>query len=78
MSLAKSFLFEQILFALHEKQIKCTLYEVNITSGEQFSDWFLELNPKGEIPVLQNGSLIIPSSGQIVSYLEDNFQEGEF
>lgn len=62
---------------MHEKQIKCTLYEVDVTNGEQFSDWFLELNPKGEVPVLQNGTFIVPSSGQIISYLEGNYKGGK-
>ena len=38
--------------------------------------WFLELNSKGEVPVLQNNTLIIPESSRIIEYLEDYFQGG--
>ncbi|KAJ6641865.1 Ganglioside-induced differentiation-associated protein 1 [Pseudolycoriella hygida] len=69
-----SFYSQKILFALYEKNIKFSAYEVDVTNGEQYSQWFLELNPKGEVPVLQDGTLIIPESGRIISYIEDHFQ----
>lgn len=69
--------FTQILFALYEKNIKFTAYEVDVTSGEQYSQWFLELNPKGEVPVLQDGTLVVPESGRIISYIEDHYQGGK-
>lgn len=67
----------QVLFVLHEKNIPCTLYEVDVANGEQFSDWFIHMNPKLDIPVLQNGPLIVPSSNQIICYLDANFNDGE-
>lgn len=60
---------------MHEKNIIFTTYELDIANGEQYSQWFLEMNPKGEVPVLQDESLIIPESGQILNYLENKFQE---
>lgn len=62
---------------MHEKNIIFTIYELDIANGEQYSSWFLEMNPKGEVPVLQDGSLIIPESGQILNYLENKFQGGK-
>lgn len=50
---------------------------MNITNGEQYSQWFLEMNPKAEVPVLRNGTLIVPESGRIISYLEENFKGGK-
>jgi len=69
-----SFYSQKILFALYEKNIKFTAYEVDVTNGEQYSQWFLELNPKGDIPVLQDGTLVVPESGRIISYIEDHYQ----
>lgn len=63
----------QVLFVLHEKNIPCTLYEVDVSDGEQYSNWFMQMNPKMDVPVLQNDTLIVPSSNQIISYLEANF-----
>lgn len=71
-------LHAQVLFAFYEKNIECDLEEVDISTGTQCSNWFLQLNPKFDVPVLQNGSLVIPSSNQIISYLEENFDEGNF
>jgi len=71
---ANSFYSQKILFALYEKNIKFTAYEIDVTNGEQYSQWFLELNPKGEVPVLQDGTLIVPESGRIISYIEDHYQ----
>lgn len=35
----------------------------------------MQMNPKMEVPVLQNDTLIVPSSNQIISYLLANFNE---
>lgn len=61
---------------MHEKNIKFTTYEVDVTNGEQYSEWFLEMNSKGEVPVLKHDALIVPASGHIISYLEDNIVGG--
>lgn len=66
----------QVLFALHEKGVSFRQYEVNVVDGEQFSDWFLELNAKAELPLLKSGSLIIPGGAQIINYAEKNFVGG--
>lgn len=66
----------QVIFALHEKNIKFTSYEIDVASSEQYSEWFLDLNSKGEVPVLQHDALIVPASGRIISYLEDNIHGG--
>jgi len=71
---SNSFYSQKILFALYEKNIKFTAYEIDVHNGEQYSQWFLELNPKGEVPVLQDGTLIVPESGRIISYIEDHYQ----
>lgn len=65
-----------MLFVLHEKNIPCTLYEVDVANGEQCSNWFMQMNPKMDVPVLRNETLIVPSSNQIISYLEANFING--
>lgn len=62
--------------ALYEKNITFTAYEVDVLNGEQYTSWFLDLNPKGEVPVLQDGLLIIPESSQILNYLETNYSDG--
>lgn len=56
--------------ALHEKNIDFEPFVVDITKGEQYSSWFLDINPRGEIPVLKVKDEIIPDSTRILDYLE--------
>lgn len=56
--------------AMYEKNIDFVPLEVDITKGEQYSSWFLEINPRGEIPVLKVNDNIIPDSTRILDFLE--------
>lgn len=67
----------QVVFALNEKKIKYKSRIVDLYQGEQFEPGFIKLNPKSEVPVLQDGVKIIPDSRRIIDYLEDNFSNGE-
>uniref|UniRef100_A0A182Q9V1 Ganglioside-induced differentiation-associated protein 1 n=1 Tax=Anopheles farauti TaxID=69004 RepID=A0A182Q9V1_9DIPT len=67
----------KVLQALNEKGIRFTKYEIDVTNDEHFSEWFLELNPRAELPVLQNGSLVVPGSCRILEYLEENFPKNK-
>lgn len=61
---------------LHEKNIAFEPVIINITKGQQYSPDYLKLNPRGEVPVLQDNGKIIPDSVRIINYLEDNFSNG--
>lgn len=63
--------------ALHEKRLNFESIIVNIMKGAQYERWFLRVNPRGEVPVLQDDAKIIPDSNRIIDYLEDNFSNGE-
>ncbi|XP_037973882.2 ganglioside-induced differentiation-associated protein 1 isoform X1 [Plutella xylostella] len=65
-----SFYSQKVLMALYEKNIDFEPYVIDITKGEQYSSWFLELNPRGEIPVLKVKDSVIPDSTRILDYLE--------
>lgn len=62
--------------AMFEKKVAFKPQIVNIAKGEQYQPWFLEINPRGEVPVLQDGVKVIPDSARIIDYLEDNFSNG--
>lgn len=68
-----SYYCQKVLWALAEKDVKFTKYEVDVANDEHFSEWFLELNPRGELPVLQKGLMIVPGSGRILDFLEEKF-----
>lgn len=66
----------QVLMALYEKNIDFEPLIVDITKGEQYSSWFLEINPRGEIPVLKMKDALIPDSTRILDYLEFYLDSG--
>lgn len=68
-----SYYCQKVLWALYEKDIRFTKYEVDVANDEHFSEWFLELNHRGELPVLQKGLLVVPGSSRILDYLEENY-----
>lgn len=63
--------------ALHEKNLRFESCLVDIVKGVQYQPWFLNVNPKGEVPVLSDTGKTIPDSNRIIDYLEDNFSNGE-
>ncbi|XP_071451722.1 ganglioside-induced differentiation-associated protein 1 [Hetaerina americana] len=71
-----SFYSQKVLMALHEKKLEFKSHTVMIRKGEQYQPWFLQINPRGEVPVLKDGVKIIPDSSRIIDYLEDNFSNG--
>jgi len=54
----------------HEKVLKPEVKEVNILNGATKTPEFLAINPRGQIPVWQDGDIIIVESLAIMMYLE--------
>ncbi|XP_066148080.1 ganglioside-induced differentiation-associated protein 1 isoform X2 [Euwallacea fornicatus] len=71
-----SFYSQKVVMALYEKHLPFTPHSIELT-GEQYQPWFLQINPKGEVPVLQDTGKIISDSARIIDYLEDNFSNGD-
>ena len=46
---------------------------MDLFCGEQFSSWFLSLNPRGEVPVLKHGNEVVVESSVILEYVDKNF-----
>ncbi|KAH8320213.1 hypothetical protein KR067_003586 [Drosophila pandora] len=69
-----NFYSQKILLILYEKKIDFFPYVLDLYNGEQYSSWFLNLNPKGDVPVIQDGAFVIPNSAHIVNYLESKFR----
>lgn len=49
--------------------LKAELQAVNLMQGEQHEDWFLKLNPRGQVPVLDDDGTVIWDSLAILVYL---------
>lgn len=50
-------------------KVDCEIVPINIPGGEQKSPAFLQKNPLGELPVLEDGELILRDSQAILVYL---------
>ncbi len=68
----------RVRIALNLKQLPYTMQTVNLlkNGGEQHGAAYLQLNPQGLIPVLQDGERIFRQSLAIIEYLEDAY-DGE-
>jgi glutathione S-transferase len=55
----------------HTLGIKLEIVPVNLPAQEHCQPVFLALNPKGMIPVLQDGDFVLPESNAIMVYLAE-------
>lgn len=63
------------LIALKEKQLDFESVYVDLHKFEQHQDWFIAINPEGQVPVLDHDGIIITHSTVINEYLEDAFPD---
>ncbi len=59
------------MLALYEKEIEFEHKLLDPTRFEHHQDWFKKLNPRGQVPALEDGGRIITESTVICEYLED-------
>ena len=57
---------------LAEKGVEYETVEIDLADRP---DWIYEKNPLGKVPVLEEGSFILPESEVIMEYLEDRYPE---
>jgi glutathione S-transferase len=63
----------RVRIALREKSLACEEIEVDIPRSAQRSEAFLRLNPFGQLPVLEDGDLVISESIAILEYLDERY-----
>src|SRR5437867_13351858 len=63
------------MIPLKEKGLPFESVYVDLHKFEQHSDWFVKLNPEGQVPVLENNGIVITHTTVINEYLEDVFPE---
>ncbi|HEY2418675.1 MAG TPA: glutathione S-transferase family protein [Steroidobacteraceae bacterium] len=61
------------LVPLLEKGLAFESVYVDLHKFEQHSDWFVAINPEGQVPVLEHDGAIITHTTVINEYLEDTF-----
>ena len=60
---------------LNLKGINWASHPVNLAKQENYSDWFLGINPRGLVPILVHDGVVHIESNDILSYLETTFAE---
>ncbi|MXP25215.1 glutathione S-transferase family protein [Altererythrobacter indicus] len=59
------------MLALYEKELEFEQILLNPAKFEHHSDWFKKINPRGQVPALEDEGKIITESTVICEYLED-------
>jgi glutathione S-transferase len=65
----------RVRIALAEKDVAHELVHVDLPAGEQRTPGFRHLSPFGQIPVIDDGGLVIAESLAILEYLEERHPE---
>jgi len=61
--------------ALAEKHLQWKSHHLDLRAGDQQQPDYLKLNPKGVVPTLIDGDLVIRESNVILEYLEDAYPD---
>ena len=63
------------LIPLKEKGLEFESHYVDLHKFEQHSEWFVKLNPEGQVPVLVHDDTVVTHTTVINEYLEDAFPD---
>ena len=63
-------------WVLHELGLDYEKRPIGSRTGETHTAEFRTLNPRGKIPVLQDGDLVLAESAAIINYLVENYAPG--
>jgi len=61
----------KVRIGLSEKGLEWHSHPINLTEGEQHRPEYLRLNPKGVVPTLVDGGLVVVESSVILEYIDD-------
>jgi glutathione S-transferase len=65
------------MIPLKEKGLAYASVYVDLHKFEQHSDWFVAINPEGQVPVLDHDGTIVTHTTVINEYLEDAFPDAQ-
>ena len=64
---------QKLRIFLNYKNIDWVSHEVNLIKGDQFSEWYLGINPRGLVPTLVHNGDVHIESNDIMTYLDQEF-----
>ncbi|KAK4775569.1 hypothetical protein SAY87_023530 [Trapa incisa] len=65
----------RVMICLHEKGVEFELVPVDLFTGQHKQPPFLDKNPFGQIPVLEDGDLTIFESRAITQYISEKYKD---
>ena len=65
------------MIPLKEKGLTYESVYVDLHKFEQHSEWFVAINPEGQVPVLEHDGTIVTHTTVINEYLEDAFPDAQ-
>lgn len=68
---------QKVRIVLRELRIDYTAHHINLMRGEQRSDWYLGINPRGLVPTLIHDGIVHIESNDIIQYLDQQFASAE-
>jgi glutathione S-transferase len=66
---------QKVRVGLAEKGLDWKSHHLNLRAGDQQTPQYLKLNPKGVVPTLIDGGLVIRESNVILEYLDDAYPD---
>jgi glutathione S-transferase len=68
---------QKVRIVLRELGLPFTPHPINLMKDEQQTDWYLGINPRGEVPVLVHNGAVHTESNDIIQYIDENFASSE-
>jgi len=65
----------RVMLALEVKQLPYQAHLLEMSKGQHRTPEFLAMNPRGEVPVLRDGEVVVAESIAILAYLERRYPE---
>ena len=64
---------QKVRIVFRELGLPFTPHPINLMKDEQQTDWYLGINPRGEVPVLVHDGAVHTESNDIIQYIDANF-----
>lgn len=68
---------QKVRIVFRELGLSFTPHPINLMKDEQQTDWYLGINPRGEVPVLVHDGVVHTQSNDIIQYIDENFATPE-
>ena len=68
---------QKVRIVFRELGLPFTPHPINLMKDEQQTDWYLGINPRGEVPVLVHDGAVHTESNDIIQYIDENFASPE-